>query len=491
MKETDTAPCGAAYNGTSLPPGESTDRTMNLTLISGLAYRARFLTVVLIAGLPTLCPGEETGSSDSLRLFEERIMPIFNSPKPSSCVQCHLSSVDIKNYILPSHTDTFIALREGGLINVDAPEKSKILTLIKMGDKDLDRGARLIHEKTRLAEYEAFSGWIKACCDDRELVALSARIDLPTVGPEKPLEVVRHARKSRLLESFTRNVWSQRMRCFPCHTPGEIDKDNPKHRVPAQRHADFVAKYGQKMNIFQATPEATLSHMMTGSRHQKSDRYPMINLDDAQKSLLVLKPTAKLPPKKEDGTFEKPSSKSPVSHMGGLKMHRNDQSYKAFIAWIKDYTAIVGDAYATADDLPTERWQPTQRILRVREVPESWGTASVVQLFVHAHDASSDSWSEKPVAFTQGTITPRRFVNGPLFLMGTPTAQPTQDADHPAALQPGKYMVRAFVDSDDEISAAPEILLGQEHFVGQATIDAQWQIGFPKAETFSAQQFEK
>ena len=90
-------------------------------------------------------------------------MPIFKSPQPSSCVQCHLAAVDLKNYILPSLEKTFASLRAQGLVDVAQPEKSKILGLIKMGDKDLDKGEKLIHEKTRQAEYEAFAAWSMNC----------------------------------------------------------------------------------------------------------------------------------------------------------------------------------------------------------------------------------------------------------------------------------------------------------------------------------------
>src|SRR5438128_6742112 len=102
-------------------------------------------------------------------VFEKRILPIFKSPNPSSCTQCHLASVDLKNYILPSSEKTFVSLRDQGLIDLTNPEKSKILTLIQMGEKDLDRGAKLIHAKTRQAEFEAFEAWVKACCSDQTL----------------------------------------------------------------------------------------------------------------------------------------------------------------------------------------------------------------------------------------------------------------------------------------------------------------------------------
>src|SRR5262245_63690756 len=75
-------------------------------------------------------------ADDQDKVFESRILPIFKSPNPSSCVQCHLAGVDLKDYILPSADKTFRSLRDQGLIDLSAPEKSKILTLISMGDAD-------------------------------------------------------------------------------------------------------------------------------------------------------------------------------------------------------------------------------------------------------------------------------------------------------------------------------------------------------------------
>ena len=75
-------------------------------------------------------------ADDPVKVFEERILPIFKSPDPSSCVRCHLAAVDLKNYILPSAKDTFLALREQGLIDLDKPENSKILALINRGAND-------------------------------------------------------------------------------------------------------------------------------------------------------------------------------------------------------------------------------------------------------------------------------------------------------------------------------------------------------------------
>lgn len=423
----------------------------------------------------------------AMQLFESRIMPIFRSPKPSSCVQCHLASVDIKDYILPSHIDTFLALREQGLIDLADPSKSKILKLIEMGERDQDEGARLIHRKARQAEYEAFAAWIDACCQDPTLVNQAVSGDRRQVGPQKPLEVVRHARKSRLVEAFTRHIWSQRMRCFPCHTPHEIDPDDPKHRQAAERYREFVAKYGARMDLFQETPEASLTRWIASSRKTKPGSYPLINLEAPTKSLILLKPTAKLPEKLADGNLDAPSASDPVSHIGGLKMHVNDQSYKSFATWLEDYAAVVGERYLTVEDLPADNWVPTQRILRMQQVPESWGSLTTVQLFIHAKDETSGTWSTEPVAFTQGPITPRRFVNGPLSLIRSNLdASDTEQTEVDFPLKPGKYLIKVFLDSEDRLAQSPSRMLDQDDFLGQAEIEAQWRIGFPQAETFSA-----
>ena len=141
--------------------------------------RSHFLSAVtaLLCIASAAGASAQDNASQSTELFNQRILPIFRSSQPSSCVQCHLSSVDLKNYILPSPEKTFASLRDQGLIDLAAPEKSKILTLIRMGEKDLDKGARLIHEKMRKAEYEAFASWIKACCNDPQLR------DLPPLNP--------------------------------------------------------------------------------------------------------------------------------------------------------------------------------------------------------------------------------------------------------------------------------------------------------------------
>ena len=61
--------------------------------------RIHLFPIVLLCLPVALARADDQPSPQSV--FEQRIMPIFKSPNPSSCVQCHLAGVDIKNYILP------------------------------------------------------------------------------------------------------------------------------------------------------------------------------------------------------------------------------------------------------------------------------------------------------------------------------------------------------------------------------------------------------
>lgn len=419
--------------------------------------------------------------TSAIELFNARIMPIFRSPKPSSCVQCHLAAVDLKNYIKPSHEETFISLRDQKLINVSVPKESKILKLIQMGEKDADKRAQLIHEQIRKAEFDAFVAWIEACCGDSDLVNRPAAEDFQPAAPVHSDVVIRHARKSRVLDSFERIVWSQRMRCFPCHTPHEIDPDNPQHQKPAERQRDLVKQFGQKVNLFQNTPEKTLQQWIVNSRIKSERHLPMLNLEDPRKSLLILKPTAKLPAKDDDGKFERPSSVEPISHMGGLKMHVNDQTYKALVSWIQDYANVVGNRYTSVDDLPADNWQPSLCVLRLQDCPESWPVGTPVQLFVHRWNNETDSWAPDAIAFTQGTVTPRRIVNGSLFTFATGTSTP-QDA---TALKAGRYQVSVYVDQHHRIAADPTLMLDQRDVKGHVEVEAKWREGFKQAEMIS------
>ena len=66
---------------------------------------------VLSLGIVVAWCGEVRAQTPA-EVFEKRIVPIFKSPNPLSCVQCHLAGVDLKDYILPDAEKTFRSLRD-------------------------------------------------------------------------------------------------------------------------------------------------------------------------------------------------------------------------------------------------------------------------------------------------------------------------------------------------------------------------------------------
>ena len=445
-------------------------------------FVCRFACLLLLLGFVHARADEasttESDQQDALKVFEQRIMPIFRSPKPSSCIQCHLASVDLRDYILPSHEQTFFSLLDQGLIDRESPTDSKILNLIRMGNRDPDSMSKRIHEKTRQAELSAFTAWIEACCSDPEL--MNERIDRqPELAkPSVPDEVIRHARKDRVLDSFIRNVWSQRMRCFPCHTPNEIDPNNPMHKKPKERQREMVAKHGARMNIFKETPLQTMRSMLAGKHVPSKKSLPMLNFEKPAESLLLLKPTAKVPPKREDGTFEPPSSLLPVSHMGGLKMHVDDMSYKAVLGWIEDVANLQQGAYSTVEELPADNWIPTQKVIRVKEMPEDWPRFGLVQVFVYPVTQDQSD----PLGFTQAIITPRGIINGSLTLFGEKGASEQLES---GALEPGEYRIELYLDRDNLLKRSPDALLNDRSPDAELTFEAKWRDGFKNAEVVS------
>ncbi len=428
-----------------------------------------------------------------LDIFEQRIMPIFKSPNPSSCVQCHLSAVDLKDYILPSSDATFASLRAQGLIDLDQPEHSKILKLINMGQKDYDKGAKMIHAKNRKAEYEAFAAWIKAVARDPKLRKLPA--PKTAAGPKKADTIIRHARIDRVLDSFTRNIWSQRMRCFPCHTPYELDDNNPKHKLARERMKKMEQNQGLsfagRMKIFKKTPLETMEYLIKDSRRKRTDRLPMLDLENPKDSLLILKPTAKLPKKIGDKKFEEPSFVKPVSHMGGLKMHPDDFSYKAFVAWVEDYARVMGDQYNTEEELPADNWYFTRQMMLMREAPADWPDNARVQYFIHGWDPGKKAWADEPMAFTQNRMNPRRAVFGTLLLIRSEQTEKKVHWDDDPTLPAGRYLIKAYIDRKETLLENPSAILGEESFYGQGMLDARWGKLFKNAQKFTGALFKK
>jgi hypothetical protein len=394
--------------------------------------------LLLLAALPAADPQTPE------QVFDARIWPIFKSPDPSSCVQCHLAGVDLKNYIRPSSRETFLSLRDQGLVDLDRPERSRILALIDMGKGE--KGAALIHEKNRTAEYEAFVAWIKACCANTELRNAPKLKAEDLAKPPRPNEVIRHARKDQLLESFENSIWAMRFRCMSCHIEGTAE--NRKH----------VAEHGERVAWFKAAgPEATLKYLMDSR---------LIDVKNPENSLLLRKPLAE------------------VKHGGGIKFLVGDEGYKAFRRFLEDYARIVGDRYEKVAELPkpgavemfgTESW------IKIQNTPPAWADKlALVKVF--AWDAAKNAWETEPIASTD-----RKVWGGGKLWQHTLTLQAAKGSDRakawkagPAGLPRGRYLVRVYVDLDGRAAKDWTAELGVAEYVGEAEVTSAWPTGYGK-----------
>jgi len=391
------------------------------------------------------------------QVFERRILPIFRSPDPSSCVQCHLSGVDLKNYILPSHEKTFLSLRDQGLIDLDRPRQSKILRLIRMGDED-NGPAALIHKKTRQAEYEAFADWIERCAADPALRSLPKLKPEETARPARPVEVIRHARIDRLQATFNDTVWAMRFRCMSCHVEG-----TPENKK-------LVAEHGERVAWMKAAgPEATLAYL----RQSK-----LLDPDHPEQSTLLRKPL------------------NAVKHGGGQKFVVGDQGYKAFRAFLEDYARVVKDGYADAKDLPDFRGQParfgTDRWLKLAETPPAWGD-KLLQVDVYAWDAAAKTWESEPIATSD-----RKVWGGGKLWQHSLTLLAAKDSERAAAwrrsgpsLPPGRYLVKVYVDVEGRLAGDWKATLGGGDYVGQAEVNTAWPEGYGRMTVLEAAKVRK
>ncbi len=378
-------------------------------------------------------------------LFTKRIEPIFKSPNPSSCTQCHLSGVDLKDYIRPTHRETFLSLRDQGLIDLDHPEKSKILGLIDMG-KEAKKPTD-IQTKNRAAEYEAFAAWIKASAADKALRDAPKLKATELAKPPKPDAVIRHARKDRLLTAFESSVWALRFRCASCHTEdgaAERAKKKPTEAV------------GEHMAWIRPTAEETLAYLA---------RSPLVDKKKPEKSLLLLKPL-----------------NDEVSHGGGVKFLVGDQGYKAFRGFLDDYAAVVNGTYATADELPKPPMLAqfgTQSWLKIQNTPPAWADKYVaVKLF--AWSAAKGTWETEPIATTDRKV----WGGGKLWQHNLTllTAPDSADAKRwktgRPELKPGKYLMKVYLDADDKLAKDWKAELSERDYVGQAVVESRWPTGY-------------
>lgn len=414
-------------NGNSTAPGVSTTSASSQT-------ETIEVNSVAVSDEPASKVDATGEASDALAIFNRRIIPIFKSPKPSSCSECHLSGVDLKDYIRPSQEETFASLVNAGMIDMKTPEDSKILRFIKRSAKN----DNLVTEEIRKEEYEAFETWILAAVADPEHFK-NAQVD-SDIGPALAEGVIRHARKDRVMTSFMDNIWTEVGRCAACHSPDKNQKQ--------------VEEHGEEVSwITLNDPEKTLEYMVENQ---------LVNVKDPEASLLLMKPTMQL------------------DHGGGQKMVVGDRSYKQFRRFIDDYSAVVQGEYAEVDQLPDpgdELSWVTDIWLKIEGVPAEYDK---MLLQADLYRQTDSGWSEVRLASSDRPV----FGGGNLWQHSLSLTAPrgSQQAKEleSGTLPPGKYLIKIYLDQKGKLQEDFKAELGEAELIGQVEVDSQWPAGYGK-----------
>lgn len=377
-------------------------------------------------------PQEAADETNSLAIFNKRILPIFQSAKPSSCSECHLTGVDLKDYIRPTQQETFAALVTAGMIDVKKPDDSKLLRFI---DRTPEKPS-LVTAKVRQEESAAFRAWIRAAVSDPALLAAKDKGD--PIGPQLPPEVIRHARQDRILASFIDNVWGEVGRCAACHSPDRNQKQ--------------VKEHGEQVSwIKLRDPRGTLDYMLDAG---------LIDPDKPENSLILMKPLLQ------------------VKHGGGQKMVVGDRTYKQFRRFIDDYAAMKHGQYKSADQLPAPNAEvavTTEIWLKVENVPAEFDK-QLMQ--VDLYRRTDSGWSKHRVATSDRQVFgPKNLWQHSLSLTaqrGTAEAKEIQSE----RLPPGQYLVKLYVDRAGRLQQDPSSELGDQDLVAEVEVQSRWPSGY-------------
>lgn len=375
-----------------------------------------------------------SGELSAADIFNRRILPIMRSEE-TSCTECHFGGVHLANYIREDQAETFAALRDQGLIDVDSPDDSKILTFIR---RHAENGDEML-ARVRDAELEAFETWIHAAVEDPDL--LSAESTDVIIGNELPVEVIRHMRTDHVLAAFVEAIWSQTGRCIGCHSP--------------ENNARLVAEHGDYISwIHPGDPEATLKQCVEQG---------IIDVDAPESSPLLLKPLAE------------------VDHAGGPKFIRGSQTDQEFRRFLVDYAAIVQQRYQSVDELPQAAEMvlvQTPQQVRITGLPEGLDQKL---LRVEIYRWEEGAWSETPWAMADGPINGNDRLFQSLVYATAPRGSDRADEyllDREALLPAGRYLFRVFIDREGRSQADRDYELGEAEFFGEIEHDGDWPPGY-------------
>lgn len=250
--------------------------------------------------------------TEGLKIYERRIEPVLSDDRPQSCNQCHLSGVDLSNFVQETPCQTMACLVDKDLVDLDDPGDSQILTWI---DRAMPE-SELITQSVIDEEYEGFLAWIEfhADCDGAECPDFedpcgdgpqATDCEIPPHDYEPgPFEDPGDCSDLTLELVFEEKVYAWRGRCYTCHFDSY---DGPPEDAPR----------------WIATGECDEGSLATMRNVLERG---FVDLEDPHQSRMLLKPLAE-----DEGG---------IMHGGASKfVDTMDPAYLSFLYWIERYAA--------------------------------------------------------------------------------------------------------------------------------------------------------
>ncbi len=168
---------------------------------------------------------------DGLELFDRRIAPLLDDDRPSTCNQCHLSGIELSRYLQPTPCETMACMVDQGIVDLEAPASSVVLSWI---DRATPSGG--ITAETIATEHAAMLEWIEviSACGEQMCEPVDApcgRAPDETTCPFPPyvyeqmsLDDPGDCSDLTLELVWREKVYPWRSRCFPCHFDSHTDQ---------------------------------------------------------------------------------------------------------------------------------------------------------------------------------------------------------------------------------------------------------------------------
>ena len=270
-----------------------------------------YLTAVCAALLGVDCSGSVDGTeckTSGVELYHDRIEPLLRPSSTQLCNQCHLSGVDLSSFVRATPCETMACLKNRGLVDLHAPEQSKILSWILRASPD----SKLITPEVIQAEHDGFLQWIEATASCPSECA-HAKCGDPTAASScdigKAPDTASHAPATfdcspqAVEQLFYDDVYRYRDRCYPCHFSSETHADARAPRWIAD-DANCVTSSAESLRVV--------------------EQLGLMNLSDPPQSLLLLKPLA--------------VAAGGLPHGGDDKFEdTEDTAYRSFLDFITHY----------------------------------------------------------------------------------------------------------------------------------------------------------